>query len=97
MIPELQVSSIPQCNWNRHEDAFIASSQAIWCFKPTFIETHQASMMIYKEKSLKSPIKTSRFLEEIMTSSTEVYKACESGMAVGIYVVSNQTWNTAES
>ena len=42
MIQGLPVSSIPQCNWNRHEDAWLESFQAIGHFEPTSIEAHQS-------------------------------------------------------
>jgi len=61
MLPELPVSSVPQCKLNRHEGACLESSQAISRFEPTFIEAHRASKMICKVRSLKSRIKTRSF------------------------------------
>jgi len=54
-------------------------------------------MTICKVRSLKSQMKTSSFLEEIITSSIMVYKDCESDMAVGIRKLGNTTRVTAES
>jgi hypothetical protein len=65
-------------------------------FEPTFIETHQASKMIFKVRSLKSRINTRLFLEEIITCSNEVFKDCISDMAVEIRNLGNPTRETAE-
>ena len=48
------------------------------------MKAHQASKMIFKVRSLKSPIKPRSFLEEIITSNNEVFKDCISDMAVEI-------------
>jgi len=53
-------------------------------FEPKFNEAHEASKTICKVRSLKSRIKTRSFLEEIITSSEEVFIDFESDMAVGI-------------
>jgi hypothetical protein len=50
----------------------------------TFIEAHQASKMICNVRFLKSRIKTCSFLEEIITSSNEVFEDCVSDMEVEI-------------
>jgi len=68
--------------------------QAIGCFKPTFIEVHQASKIICIVSSLKSQIKTSSFLEEIITSNNEVFEDFESDMAVEIGMIGNLTRET---
>jgi hypothetical protein len=54
-------------------------------------------MMICKVRLLKSRIKTRSFLEEIITSSMEVFKDCESDMAVGIRKFGNMTQMTGGS
>ena len=61
------------------------------------MEAHQASKMICKVRSLKSRIKTHSFLEEIITSSNEVFKDCVSDMAVEIQKLGNPTRETAEN
>ena len=96
MIPGLLVSSIPQCKLNRRQGACLESFQAIGCFESMFIETHQVSKTICKVRSLKSQKKTHSSLEEIITSSIEVFKDCESDMAVGIRKLGNTTQLTAE-
>jgi len=96
MIPGWPVSSIPQCKWNYHEDASLELFQAIGCFEPTLIEAHQASKMICTVTSLKSRIKTSSLYEDIITSSNEVFKDSESGMAVEIRKISTLTRETAK-
>jgi len=84
MMPGLQVSSIPQCRQNRHEGACLEFFQAIERFEPTFKEAHQASNKICRVRSFKSRIKTGSFLDDIITSSNEVFRDCESDMAVEI-------------
>jgi len=84
MISGLPVSIIPQCKYNPIEDACLESFQAIGRLEPTFIRAHHASKMICKVSALKSGIKTPSFLEEIITTSNEVFKDFESDMAVGI-------------
>ena len=73
------------------------SFQAIGRFEPTFIEAHQVLKMICKVRLLKSWIKTRSFLEEIITSSKEVFKDFEFDMTVRIRKLGNQTQKTAES
>jgi hypothetical protein len=46
MMPALPVSSVPQRILNNQEGAGQELFQTIGCFRPTFIEGHQASMMI---------------------------------------------------
>jgi len=53
--------------------------------------------MICQVRSLKPRIKTCSFLEEIITSSIEVFEDCESDMLVGIRNLDNMTRVTAES
>jgi len=53
--------------------------------------------MIYKERSVTSRIKRLSFLEEIITFSIEVFKDCESEMAVVRRLIGNTTRVTAES
>ena len=84
MIPQLPVASILQCKSNRHEGACLEFFQATGHFVPTFIDIHQGSNMISKERSLKSRIKTHSFLEEFITSSNEVFKDSVSDMPVEI-------------
>jgi hypothetical protein len=91
MMPGLPVSSIPQCNWNRHIGACLEFFQAIGRFEPTFIEALQASKMICKVMLLKLRIMTCSFLEEIITSSNEVFKDCVSNMVVKICKLGNPT------
>jgi len=61
------------------------------------IEAHQELRMICDVKSLKSQIKTPSVLEEIITSSHEVFKDFGSDMAVGTEKPGNPTRETAES
>jgi len=53
--------------------------------------------MIFKVWSLKSRIKTRSFLEEIITSSNEVFKDCVSDMAEEIRKLCNPTRETAKN
>jgi len=84
MMPGLPVSSIPQCKLNRHEGACLELFQAIGRFEPTFIDAHQASKMVCKVRSLISRINTCSSLEEIITSSNDVFNDVECVIAVGI-------------
>jgi len=61
------------------------------------MEAHQASKMICKVRSLQSRIKTRSFLEEIITSSNEVFKDSVSDMAVEIQKLGVPTQETAEN
>ena len=97
MMPGLPDSSIPQCKYNRHKSACVEALQATGRFEPTFIEAHHASKMIRKVMSLKSRIKPRSFLEEIITSSNEVFKNFVSNMAVHIRKLGNTTRKTAEN
>jgi len=53
--------------------------------------------MTYDVKTLKSRIKPPSFLEEIITSSIDVFNDSESDMAVENRKLGNPTWATAES
>jgi len=97
MMPGLPVSSIPQWKSNRHEGAYLEFFQAMGRFEPTFMEAYQASKMICKVRSLKSRIKTCSFLEEMITSSNEVFKDSVSDMVVEIQKLGNPTRETAEN
>jgi hypothetical protein len=59
------------------------------------MEARQASKMIWKVRPLKSRIQTRSFLEEIITSSNEVFKDCVFEMAVEIRKLGNPTRETA--
>jgi len=78
-------------------DSCLALFQAIGCFESTFIDADQASKMSCNVRSLKSRIMTRSFLEDIITSSSEVFKDFESNMAVGIRQLGNLTRKTAQS
>ena len=97
MMPRLAVSSIQQCEDNRHEGACWALFQALGRFESTYIQAHQASNMICKVRSLKSRIKKGLFLKEIITSSNEVFKDVESDMVVWNRQLGDPTWRNAES
>jgi len=97
MKPGLPVSSIPQCKYNSHQGACLELFQAIGCFESPFIEVQQALKMICKVRLLKSQIQTRSFLEDIITSSNEVFKGLESDTAEGIRQLVNPTRTTAES
>jgi hypothetical protein len=97
MMSGLPVSSIPQCKQNRHEGACLQFFQAIGPFEPTFSEAHQASKMICKVRLLQSRIKTGSFLEQITTSSNELFKDCSSDMAVEIRKLGNPTRETTDN
>ena len=84
MMPVLPVSSIPQWKWNHCEAACLELFEAIGCFKLTFIEAHEASKMICNVRSLTSRIKKRSHLEEIITSTDEVFNDFPSDMAVEI-------------
>jgi len=96
-MPGLPFSAIPQCKWNRHEGACLELFQPIGRFKPIWIEAHHASKMSCKVRLLKSRIKTRSFLEEIITSSKEVFEDCESDMVVKNRMLGNPTRKTPES
>jgi hypothetical protein len=96
-IPGLAIFTIPQCKWNPHEATYLGIFQAIGNFEPRFIKAHQQSTMICKVWSLKSPIKTGSFLEEIITSSDDVLMDVESDMAVGNGKLGIPTRETADS
>jgi len=96
MMPGLPVSSIPQCKLNCHEGTCRELFQAIGRFESTSIEARQASKMVCKVRSLNSRMKTRSFLEEIITSSNEVFKDFESVIVVGIRQLGNPTRKTAE-
>jgi len=95
-MPGLPDSSIPQCQWNRHEGACLEAFHAIGHFKPTFIEAHLVSKMICTVRSLKSREKTSSFLEEIIHSSNEVFEDFVSDIAVEIRKLGNMTRKTGK-
>jgi hypothetical protein len=97
MMPWLPVSSNPQWRWNHQEGKCLDLFQAIGRFEPTFIEAYQASKMICKVRSLKSQVQTTSFLEEIITSSNEVFQDFESDMAIEFSTLGNLTPGTAES
>jgi len=96
MMPGLPVSSIPQCKENRHEGVCPESFQAIGHSVPTFIEVHQASKMICNIMSLTSQINTLSLLEDIITSSNDVFKVFVSDMAVEIRKLGSPTRDTAK-
>jgi hypothetical protein len=96
-MPGLPVCSIPQCNQNRHEGACLELFQPTGRFEPTFIEAHEASKMISNERSLKSTIKPRSFLDEIITSSNELFKDYVCDMAVDIRKLGIPTRHTAEN
>jgi hypothetical protein len=89
MIPGLPGSSIPQCKLNGYEYTYLVLFPAKGHFEASFIEAHQPSMMIGKLTLLKSRIQTPLFLEEIITSTNEVFKDFESDMAVAIRKLGN--------
>jgi len=97
MMPGLPVSSIPQCRWNRHDSTCQESFQTIGRFEVSFIEAHQASKMVCNVRSLKSRMKTCSFMEEIITSSNELFKDFVSDMAVEIRMLGIPTRETAEN
>jgi len=97
MMPGLLVSSIPQCKQNRHDGACLGLFQAIGRFEPSFLEAHHASKMICNVRSLISQFKTRSFLEEIITSSNDVFTDFVSDMAVAIRMLGIPTRETAEN
>jgi len=97
MMPGLPVSSIPHCKQNRHDGACLEFFHAIGRFQPTFIEAHQPSKMICNVRSLKSRIKTRSLLEEIITSSNDVFKDCVSDMVIEFGKLGMSTRETAEN
>jgi len=97
IIPGLPVSSILQCKLKRHKGACPGLLPATGRFEPTFIDTHQASNMIVKVRSLKSRIMTGSFSEYIITSSNEIFIDWESNMVVGIWKLCNSSWETVKS
>jgi len=97
MLPGLLVASIPQCKLTRHDCACLELLQAIGNFELLSIEAHHASKMICTVKLLKSRIQTHSFVEEIISSSKEVFKDLESDMAVRIRMLVDPTRKTGES
>jgi len=97
LMPGLLVSSIPQCKSICQDGACLEWLQGIARFEPTFIEIHYILKMICKPRLLKSRIKTCSFLEVMMTSNNEVFKDCESDIAVAIWWLSNSTRETAKN
>ena len=97
MMSGLPVSSIPQCHENRHDGAWLEVLQVTGRLEPSSIEAHQAVKMICNVRSLKLRIKSRSFLEEILTSSNEVFKDFESDMAVGIRQLGNPIRKIAKS
>ena len=93
----LPVSSIPQCKLNRHDGACLECFHAIGRLNPTFIEAHQESKMISNVRWLKSRIKTRSFVEEIITSSNEVFKDCVSDMVIEMGKLGIPTPDCAEN
>jgi len=83
-MPGLPVSSILQCKYNHHEGACLESFQALGSFETTFIETLQASKTIWEVRLLKAQIQTGSFLEDIITSSNEVFQDFECDIVVSI-------------
>jgi len=96
-MPGLPVCSIPQCILNHHEGACLELFQAKGPFEPTFIEAKQEYKSICNLGLLKSRIKTHSFLEEIITSSNEVFKDFVSDGVVGIMKLGNPTQETAKN
>jgi len=97
IMPGQPVSSIGQCNSNRHEAVCQAKSQAIGCVQPTFIEAHLAPNMISIVRSLKSQINTCTVMKAIITSSNEVLIDWGSDMVAGIWKLCNSSWETVKS
>jgi len=97
MMPGLPVSSITQCKLNRHAGACLESFEAIESVKSSIIEVQQASNMIWRLRSFKSRIKTRSFLEDIITSSNEVFIDVESDMVFGIWLLCNSGWVAVKS
>jgi len=93
----LPVSSIPQCHENRHDGAWLEVLQVTGRLEPSSIEAHQAVKMICNVRSLKLRIKSRSFLEEILTSSNEVFKDSVSDKAVELRMLGILTGETAEN
>jgi hypothetical protein len=74
MMPGLPVVSIPQSELTHHDGACLELLQAIGRLMPSFIEAHHAWKMISNVSSFNSRIKIRSFLEEIITSTQEVFK-----------------------
>jgi len=95
-MPGLPVSSIPQCKYNRDRGACPGLFQAIGCFEPTFIEAHHVSNINCELRSLKLQMKTHCFVENIITSSNELFKYWESDLVEGIWKLHNSGWETVK-
>jgi len=95
-MPGLPVFSFPQCEYRCHAAACRELFHAISHFDSIFNEAHQTSNMICKGWLLKSRIKTSLFLEEIISSSKVGLKDFESDMVVRITKLGNSTRKTTE-
>jgi len=61
------------------------------------MEAHSSSKMIFKARSLKSPVKRQLFLDEYITSSNDVFQDFQSDMVERIGQLGNSTRKTAES
>jgi hypothetical protein len=100
MIPKLlglPVSSIPQCKWNHLNRRCRVLFEAIETFEWTFIEVHQASNIIRRVRSFKSQIQSYLLLDDIITSSNEVFTDFESDIVLGIWSLCISGWVTVKS
>jgi len=60
------------------------------------MEAHQVSNMICKVRLLKSRIRICTYLEDIITSTNEVFKDLESDSTPGIQKPSSSTWEAVK-
>jgi len=92
----LAVSSFLQSKLKRYEGPCLELLHAVGRFELTFIAAHQASKMLCDVGLLKSRIKTPSFLDDIITSSNEVFIDWESDMVEGIWMLREFSWQTDE-
>jgi len=97
ILPVLRVSSIWKCTPNHHDGTCLESFQAVDWFEPTLIEANQVSNMICNNRFLKSQIKTSSFLDNIITSSNQESKDFETDMMIEIWKLRNSSSEIVKS
>jgi len=96
MMARRPVFSIPQCKVKCCEDECLELFLAIGRFEPIFIVAHQVLNMICNIRSVKSQIQICPFLDDIVTSSNEVFIVWEHVMVIGSWRLCNSCWETVK-
>jgi len=97
VMPWQLVFSILQCTFYRHDGECLHLFQTMGPCKPMKIEANWASNIICKVRLLKSQIMTPSSVQDILTSSNEVYIDTESEIMEGIWWLHNPTCEPAIS